>query len=59
MCRKLLLAFAVVSLLSFSLSADTVIEEIVARVNDSIITRSDLAKSKAELQDKLKQQKQC
>src|SRR5579864_6638407 len=56
MNRKLLLSFLTVFLLSLSVAADTVIEEIVARVNDSIITRSDLAKSKSELQDELKQQ---
>ena len=49
-------SFAAVLLLSVSLAADTVIEEIVARVNDSIITRSDLAKSREELQQELKQQ---
>jgi peptidyl-prolyl cis-trans isomerase SurA len=54
--RKLLLSFLAVFLLSISVVADTVIEEIVARINDSIITRSDLAKSKSELQDELKQQ---
>lgn len=56
MNRKFLLAISAVFLLSLSLSADTVIEEIVARVNDSIITRSDLAKSKNELQQELSQQ---
>jgi peptidyl-prolyl cis-trans isomerase SurA len=54
--RNLLLSCLAVLLLSLSLAADTVIEEIVARVNDSIITRSDLAKSKSELQDELRQQ---
>lgn len=56
MNRRFLLSFAAVLSLSVALPADTVIEEIVARVNDSIITRSDLAKSKNELQDELKQQ---
>jgi peptidyl-prolyl cis-trans isomerase SurA len=56
MYRKLLLPFSAVLLFSLSLAADTVVEEIVARVNDSIITRSDLLKSKNELQDELKQQ---
>jgi peptidyl-prolyl cis-trans isomerase SurA len=54
--RKFLLSFFAVSLLSIPLVADTVIEDIVARINDSIITRSDVAKSKSELQDELKQQ---
>lgn len=56
MKRRLLLVFPVVLLLSGALAADTVIEEIIARINDSIITRSDYAKSKAELEDELKQQ---
>ena len=38
------------------LSADTVVEEIIARVNSSIITRSDYARSKDQLKDELKQQ---
>jgi peptidyl-prolyl cis-trans isomerase SurA len=38
------------------LSADTVVEEIIARVNGSIITRSDYARSKEQLKDELKQQ---
>ncbi|MBV9435798.1 MAG: SurA N-terminal domain-containing protein, partial [Acidobacteria bacterium] len=54
--RTCLLSTLAVFLLSLSMAADTVIEEIVARVNDSIITRSDLAKGKTELQDELKQQ---
>ena len=56
MNRKFLLSLAAVFLLSVSLAADTVIEEIVARINDSIITRSDLAKSKNELQQEMTQQ---
>ena len=56
MNRKFLLSMGAVFLLSVSLAADTVIEEIIARVNDSIITRSDLAKSKNELQQELTQQ---
>src|SRR5579885_3622020 len=53
-CRSLLSLIAVVAV-SVSLSADTVIEEIIARVNDSIITRSDLVKSREELQQELQQ----
>lgn len=56
MKHKRLLGSLAVFLFSISLAADTVIEEIVARVNSSIITRSDLAKSKEELQQELKQQ---
>ena len=38
------------------LSADTVVEEIIARVNNSIITRSDFQRSKEQLKDEVKQQ---
>ena len=38
------------------LSADQVVEEIIARVNSSIITRSDYARSKEQLKEELKQQ---
>jgi len=56
MKRNLLLVFPVVLVLSGALAADTVIEEIIARINDSIITRSDYAKSKSELEQELRQQ---
>jgi len=56
MNRKFLLSLFTVFLLSVSLAADTVIEEIIARVNGSIITRSDLAKEKEQLQQEMKQQ---
>ncbi len=46
-------ALAVLPLLS---SADTVVEEIIARVNNSIITRSDFERSKEQLKDEIKQQ---
>ena len=38
------------------LRADTVVEEIIARVNSAIITRSDYARSKDQLKDEIKQQ---
>ena len=38
------------------LNADTVVEEIVARVNNSIITRSDFQRSKDQLKDEVKSQ---
>ena len=38
------------------LKADTVVEEIIARVNNSIITRSDFARSREQLRDEIKQQ---
>src|SRR5580704_10925300 len=49
----LMTALAVLPLLS---SADTVVEEIIARVNNSIITRSDFERSKEQLKDEIKQQ---
>ena len=56
MKRRSLLSLLAVLTVSVSLSADTVIEEIIARINDSIITRSDLVKSRDELQQELQQQ---
>lgn len=53
--KSLLICFAVF-LLSALTAADTVLEEIVARVNDSIITRSELAKQTSDLKDELKEQ---
>ena len=53
---KSLISFFTMFLLAGSLAADTVIEEIIARVNSSIVTRSDLAKSREELQQEMKQQ---
>lgn len=49
----LLLLFVAASL---PLPAQTVIEDIVARVNDAIITRSDLQRSRDQVQAELKQQ---
>jgi peptidyl-prolyl cis-trans isomerase SurA len=56
MNRKLLLSLVTAVLFSVSLAADTVIEEIIARVNDSIITRSDLTKEREQVQNDLHQQ---
>ena len=53
MNRRTLLTLVFVFVLSISLAADTVIEEIVARVNDSIVTRSDVVKSREELQQEI------
>ena len=55
MKHKSVLSLLTMFLFAGSLAADTVIEEIIARVNSSIITRSDLAKSREELQQELKQ----
>jgi peptidyl-prolyl cis-trans isomerase SurA len=56
MNRKLLFSLLAAVVLSLSLAADTVIEEIVARVNDSIITRSDLTKEREQVQNDIRQQ---
>jgi peptidyl-prolyl cis-trans isomerase SurA len=56
--KKMLFTLLLVylSTLPAVLSADTVVEEIIARVNSSIITRSDFARSKEQLKDEIKQQ---
>lgn len=48
--KRVVFPFAVVCLIAaVSFGADTVIEEIVVRINGSIITRSDLQKSKEDI----------
>jgi peptidyl-prolyl cis-trans isomerase SurA len=42
--------------MALPVAAQTVVEEIVARVNDSIITRSDLKRSREQLQQEFQQQ---
>src|SRR5262245_49589972 len=51
----LALALASLTLLPAMLRADGVIEEIVARVNSSIVTRADYLRSKEQLKDEVKQ----
>jgi peptidyl-prolyl cis-trans isomerase SurA len=51
--RLLLLSLVVVPL---TLSADTVVEEIIARVNNSIITRTEFNRSKEQLKQEAQQQ---
>ena len=51
-----LVAAAAVILLSASLAADSVIEEIVARVNNEIITRSEYNRSRDQLKQEIQQQ---
>src|SRR5215470_9805681 len=46
----------VLAVLPVFLNADTVVEEIIARVNNSIITHSDFDRSKTQLKDEMKQQ---
>ena len=52
----LLVVAASLALIPLVLNADTVVEEIIARVNNSIITRSDYARSREQLKDEIKQQ---
>ena len=56
--KKMQFVFLMVCLFTIPalLSADTVVEEIIARVNNSIITSSDYARSKEQLKDEIKQQ---
>ncbi len=44
------------ALAAASVSAQTIVEEIIARVNDGIITKSDLQRSRDQLQQDVKQQ---
>jgi peptidyl-prolyl cis-trans isomerase SurA len=53
--KKLLIFLALVSLPALA-SAQTVVEEIIARVNNQIITRSEFDRSKEQLKDEAKQQ---
>jgi len=54
--RKVYFALAVTLLaVPMALSADIVVEEIVARVNNSIITRSDYLRSREQLKEEVKQ----
>jgi peptidyl-prolyl cis-trans isomerase SurA len=52
----LLTVLVCVAALPALLSADTVVEEIVARVNNSIVTLSDYQRSKEQLKDEIKNQ---
>src|SRR5258708_36406863 len=53
--KKLLLIFVAVTFLP-ALCAGQVVEEIIARVNSQIITRSEFVRSKDQLKDDVKQQ---
>src|SRR5882757_565718 len=55
--RKTLSLAAVfaVAIFATTLFADSVVEEIIARVNDDIITRAELARNRQQLQDEAKQ----
>jgi peptidyl-prolyl cis-trans isomerase SurA len=55
MPKKLALLASVLLLAAIALRADDIVDEIIARVNDQIITRSDMEKAKATQLDELKQ----
>src|SRR5205823_14567897 len=52
---SLLLALLVLATIAAA-APDQVVEEIIARVNDSIVTRSDFQRSKEQMQQDLQQQ---
>ncbi len=54
--KQLLCVCACLLILPVVLNADTVVEEIIARVNNSIITHSDFERSKLQLKEEAKQQ---
>ncbi len=51
-----LIAISTALLLPFALHADTVVEEIIARVNNEIITRSEFVRSREQLKQEVQQQ---
>jgi peptidyl-prolyl cis-trans isomerase SurA len=55
MPRKFVLFASVLLLAAIALRADDIVDEIIARVNDQIITRSDMEKAKATMLEELKQ----
>lgn len=55
MFKKISLLLSALLLVTIALHADNIVDEIVARVNDDIITRSDLEKAKQSSLDELKQ----
>jgi len=55
MARKSYLLIAVFLLLAAGLRADNIVDEIVARVNNAIITRADFQRGKEQAQEDLKQ----
>ncbi|MGA2695292.1 MAG: peptidylprolyl isomerase [Terriglobales bacterium] len=56
MHKQFLRIFLALSLLAVVLRADTVVEEIVARVNDTIITKSEFERSREQLRTEVQQQ---
>jgi peptidyl-prolyl cis-trans isomerase SurA len=55
MPKKLALFASALLLLAVALRADDIVDEIIARVDDQIITRSDMEKAKASTLEELKQ----
>jgi peptidyl-prolyl cis-trans isomerase SurA len=55
MPRKFVLFASVLLLAAIALRADDIVDEIIARVNDQIVTRSDMEKAKATQLEELKQ----
>jgi len=55
MLKKLSLLASAVLLLVVGLRADNIVDEIIARVNDQIITRADMEKARQTNQEELKQ----
>ena len=53
---SVVLAISFVLLVPFALRADTVVEEIIARVNNEIITRSEFVRSREQLKQEVQQQ---
>ena len=53
---SLLLAISFALLVPFALQADTVVEEIIARVNNEIVTRSEFVRSREQLKQEVQQQ---
>src|SRR5258708_4762348 len=50
------IVIAVLVVAAAALHADNIVDEIIARVDDQIITRAELEKAKVQTQDELKQQ---
>ena len=55
MFKKISLLASALLLVTIALRADNIVDEIIARVNDDIITRSDMEKAKQSSLDELKQ----
>ena len=54
--KKRLLLMICAAALPALLSADTVVEEIIARVNNQIVTRSEYLRSREQLKQEIQQQ---